>query len=57
MSGASLLAADVWRAEVVRVYASSVNPELCAWRVKLLVPEYAGLEEMCYPYQVVMVEV
>ena len=46
----------VWRAEVVRVYASSVNPELCAYRVRLLVPEYDGLEEMVYPWQVVLVE-
>jgi hypothetical protein len=42
---------------LVRVYASSVNPELCAWRVSLLVEGYEGLQEMCYPYQVVLVEV
>lgn len=41
---------------MVRVYASSVNPELCAYRVPLLVKGYDGLQEMCYPYQVVLVE-
>ena len=40
----------VWRAEVVRIYESPANPELCAYRVRLLVSEYDGLEEMVYPW-------
>ncbi len=56
MRGSFVVVIDVWRASVVRVYASSVNPELCAYRVRLLVEGYESLEEMCYPYQVVLVE-